>query len=30
MFHILPVKQTEETRSKTLAGYRHYQYKYTF
>jgi hypothetical protein len=30
VFDILPVKQTEETRSKTLPGYRRYQYKYTF
>ena len=30
VFHIFLVKQTEETRSKKLPGYRHYQYKYTF
>jgi hypothetical protein len=28
--HILPLEQTEETRSGTLPGYKHYQYKYTF
>jgi len=30
MFHILPVKRTEETISKALAGYRYFQYKHTF
>jgi hypothetical protein len=28
--HILPLEQIEETRSGTLPGYKHYQYKYTF
>jgi hypothetical protein len=28
--HILPLKQTEEMKSGTLPGYRHYQYKQAF